>query len=314
MLLDKSARIYVAGHRGLVGSTILRQLTEDGYPNLITVSRAELDLREPEPVAKFFAEARPDAVILAAARVGGIMSNSAMPTEHFLDNIRIELNVLESAHACDVSRLVLLGSSCAYPKFAPQPISEDALLTGPLEPTNDAYAVAKIAGITYVQALRRQYGRSYVSVMPTNLYGPGDRFDLDNSHVLPGILHRVHIAAMTGAPTVQLWGSGRARREFLHVDDMARACIHVLRHYDDSAPINVGSGTDLTIAELAELIADVVGYTGTIEWDTEKPDGTPRKQLNVDKLLGLGWRPTIDLRTGIETTYAWAKDNHALNG
>jgi GDP-L-fucose synthase len=314
LLLDKSARIYVAGHRGLVGSTILRQLTEDGYPNLITVPRAELDLREPEPVAKFFAEARPDAVILAAARVGGIMSNSAMPTEHFLDNIRIELNVLESAHACDVSRLVLLGSSCAYPKFAPQPISEDALLTGPLEPTNDAYAVAKIAGITYVQALRRQYGRSYVSVMPTNLYGPGDRFDLDNSHVLPGILHRVHIAAITGAPTVQLWGSGRARREFLHVDDMARACIHVLRHYDDAAPINIGSGTDLTIAELAELIAEVVGYTGTIEWDTAKPDGTPRKQLNVDKLLGLGWRPTIDLRTGIETTYAWAKDNHVLTG
>jgi GDP-L-fucose synthase len=215
--------------------------------------------------------------------------------------------VLDTAHAFDVRRLLFLGSSCVYPKFADQPIHEDALLTGPLEPTNDAYAIAKIAGVLHVQALRRQYGRSYISVMPTNLYGPGDNFDLESSHVLPGIMRRLHIARTQAAPSVQLWGTGRARREFLHVDDLARACLHVLQHYDDAQPINIGTGSDITVRELATVIADVVGYTGQISWDAAKPDGTPRKQLDVGKLRGLGWEPSIGLRIGIESTYAWAR-------
>jgi GDP-L-fucose synthase len=222
--------------------------------------------------------------------------------------------VLDTAHAFDVSRLLFLGSSCVYPKFAPQPISEDSLLTGPLEPTNDAYAIAKIAGILHVQALRRQYNRGYVSVMPTNLYGPGDNFDLETSHVLPGILHRMHLAKVAGAPSVELWGTGRARREFLHVDDAARACLYVLENYDAPEPLNIGTGRDLPIAELARIIADIVGYGGEIRWDTDKPDGTPRKRLDVSKLTGLGWRPTIDLRDGIEDLYRWALANGQLTG
>lgn len=312
MQLDKGARIYVAGHRGLVGSAICRLLTADGFSDIITCSRDALDLRDTVSVHKFFARYQPEAVILAAAKVGGIQANVTAPTEHLSENLRIQLNVLDTAHAFGVSRLLFLGSSCVYPKFAPQPISEDALLTGPLEPTNDAYAVAKIAGILHVQALRRQYGRRYISVMPTNLYGPGDTFDLETSHVLPGIMRRLHLAKTGKASKVRLWGTGRARREFLHVDDLAGACLHVLQHYDDAAPINIGTGSDITIAGLATMVAEVVGYTGEILWDADKPDGTPRKQLNVDKLLGLGWRPAIGLREGIAATYAWARENRVL--
>jgi GDP-L-fucose synthase len=312
MWFDKSTKIYIAGHRGLVGSAILRQLTAAGFGKLVTASRAELDLREAAPVREFFAAHRPEVVVLAAAKVGGIQANASEPTEHLSDNLRIQLNVLDAAHAVDVPRLLFLGSSCVYPKFASQPITEDALLTGPLEPTNDAYAIAKIAGILHTQALRRQYGRHYISVMPTNLYGPGDNFDLESSHVLPGIMRRLHIAHSSGAADVQLWGTGQARREFLHVDDLAPACLHVLQHYDDPQPINIGTGSDITIRELATLIAEVVGYTGKISWDTRRPDGTPRKQLDVGKLRGLGWAPSIGLRDGIESTYAWAKESGQL--
>jgi GDP-L-fucose synthase len=309
MELDRSSRVFLAGHRGLVGSAIGRLLAAEGFTDVVTAPRSDLDLRDPDAVSTFFGAHRPDAVILAAAKVGGILANATAPTEHLSDNLRIQLNVLDTANAFDVPRLLFLGSSCVYPKFAPQPISEDSLLTGPLEPTNDAYAVAKIAGILHVQALRRQYDRHYVSVMPTNLYGPGDNFDLETSHVLPGIMHRMHRAKVAGAPSVQLWGSGRARREFLHVDDAARACLYVLENYDAAEPVNVGTGSDLPIAELARIIAEVVGYAGEVAWDTEKPDGTPRKQLDVSKLLGLGWRPTIDLRDGIEDLYRWARAN-----
>jgi GDP-L-fucose synthase len=287
-------------------------LAAEGFTDVVTAPRSDLDLRDPDAVSKFFAEQRPDVVILAAAKVGGILANANAPTEHLSDNLRIQLNVLDTAHAFDVSRLLFLGSSCVYPKFAPQPISEDSLLTGPLEPTNDAYAIAKIAGILHVQALRRQYNRGYVSVMPTNLYGPGDNFDLETSHVLPGILHRMHLAKVAGAPSVELWGTGRARREFLHVDDAARACLYVLENYDAPEPLNIGTGRDLPIAELARIIADIVGYGGEIRWDTDKPDGTPRKRLDVSKLTGLGWRPTIDLRDGIEDLYRWALANGQL--
>jgi GDP-L-fucose synthase len=309
MELDRSSRVFLAGHRGLVGSAIGRLLAAEGFTDVVTAPRSDLDLRDPDAVSTFFGAHRPDAVILAAAKVGGILANATAPTEHLSDNLRIQLNVLDTANAFDVPRLLFLGSSCVYPKFAPQPISEDSLLTGPLEPTNDAYAVAKIAGILHVQALRRQYDRHYVSVMPTNLYGPGDNFDLETSHVLPGIMHRMHRAKVAGAPSVRLWGTGRARREFLHVDDAARACLYVLENYDAAEPVNVGTGSDLPIAELARIIAEVVGYAGEVAWDTEKPDGTPRKQLDVSKLLGLGWRPTIDLRDGIEDLYRWARAN-----
>jgi GDP-L-fucose synthase len=307
MGIDRSSRVFLAGHRGLVGSAIGRLLAAEGFTDVVTAPRTDLDLRDPDAVSKFFAEQRPDVVILAAAKVGGILANANAPTEHLSDNLRIQLNVLDTAHAFDVSRLLFLGSSCVYPKFAPQPISEDSLLTGLLEPTNDAYAIAKIAGILHVQALRRQYNRGYVSVMPTNLYGPGDNFDLETSHVLPGILHRMHLAKVAGAPSVELWGTGRARREFLHVDDAARACLYVLENYDAPEPVNIGTGSDLPIAELATVVADIVGYGGEIRWDTDKPDGTPSKRLDVSKLTGLGWRPTIDLRDGIEDLYRWAR-------
>jgi GDP-L-fucose synthase len=312
MGLDRSSRVFLAGHRGLVGSAIGRLLAAEGFTDVVTAPRADLDLRDPAAVYTFFGEHRPNVVILAAAKVGGILANATAPTEHLSDNLRIQLNVLDTANAFEVSRLLFLGSSCVYPKFAPQPISEDSLLTGPLEPTNDAYAIAKIAGILHIQALRRQYDRRYVSVMPTNLYGPGDNCDLQTSHVLPGIMHRMHRAKVAGAPSVQLWGTGRARREFLHVDDAERACLYVLEYYDAPEPVNVGTGTDLHIAELATIIAEVVGYAGEVRWDTDKPDGTPGKQLDVSKLFSLGWRPTIDLRDGIEDLYRWARANDRL--
>lgn len=303
--VPRDARVYVAGHRGLVGSAVWRHLDAEGFTGLLGRTSAELDLREREPVFRFFEEQRPQYVVLAAAKVGGILANATYPADFLSDNLRIQVNVLDAAAAVGVQRLLFLGSSCIYPKFAPQPIEESSLLTGPLEPTNDAYAIAKIAGVMHVQALRRQHGCSFVSAMPTNLYGPGDNFDLQTSHVLPAMIRRFDEAKSADAPTVTLWGSGSPRREFLHVDDLARACLFLLERYDDPAPVNVGVGSDLTIRELAELVADVVRYDGALEWDSAKPDGTPRKLLDVSRLAALGWAPRIGLREGIESTYAW---------
>ncbi|MFG1806383.1 GDP-L-fucose synthase family protein [Streptomyces sp. NPDC049040] len=301
-LLPDGARVFVAGHRGLVGSAVVRRLTAEGHPVLVR-TRAELDLRDAAATAAWLRETRPDAVVLAAARVGGIMANSTHPVQFLEDNLRIQLSVIAGAHAAGISRLLFLGSSCIYPKFAPQPIREDALLTGPLEPTNEAYALAKIAGIVQVQSYRRQYGAAYISAMPTNLYGPGDNFDLATSHVLPALIRRFDEAAREGAPEVTLWGSGTPRREFLHVDDLAAACTLLLREYDADEPVNVGCGEDLTIRELAETVAEVVGYQGGIGWDTTKPDGTPRKLLDVSRLFALGWRPGIALRDGVAAVH-----------
>lgn len=302
-LLPDRARVVVAGHRGLVGSAIARRLTAEGHA-VLTRDRAELDLRDAESTARWLRATRPDAVVLAAARVGGIMANATYPVQFLEDNLRIQLSVVAGAHAAGVPRLLFLGSSCIYPRLAPQPIREDALLTGPLEPTNEAYALAKIAGIVQVQSYRRQYGAGYISAMPTNLYGPGDNFDLATSHVLPALIRRFHEAAQAGAPQLALWGSGTPRREFLHVDDLAAACTLLLRRYDADEPVNVGCGTDLTIRELAETVREVVGYRGEIGWDTTKPDGTPRKLLDISRLSALGWRPRIALRDGIAQVYA----------
>jgi GDP-L-fucose synthase len=306
--LDRSARTYVAGHRGLVGGAVLRQLVDLGFSDLITRTSAELDLRDPVAVEAFFAEQRPATVIVAAAKVGGIMANNTYPADFLSDNLRIQVNVLDAAARYGATKLLFLGSSCIYPKFAEQPIREDSLLTGLLEPTNDAYAIAKIAGVLHVQALRRQYGVHYISAMPTNLYGPGDNFDPVGSHVLPGLIRRFDEAARTGAPAVTVWGTGTPLREFLHVDDLARACVHLLEHYDEPEPINVGVGEDLSIRELAELVADIVGYTGRLEFDPTKPDGTPRKLLDVGKIHGLGWKAQIGLREGLTSTYEWYRE------
>ncbi|MEU1536843.1 GDP-L-fucose synthase [Actinacidiphila glaucinigra] len=306
-LLPDRARIFVAGHRGLVGSAVTRRLTADGH-EVITRGRGELDLRDAARTEAFLKEQRPDAVVLAAAKVGGIMANSTFPVQFLEDNLRIQLSVIAGAHAAGVGRLLFLGSSCIYPKHAPQPIHEDALLTGPLEPTNEAYALAKIAGIVQVQSYRRQYGASFVSAMPTNLYGPGDNFDLETSHVLPALIRRFHEARRDGAPEVVLWGSGSPRREFLHVDDLAAACAVLLRAYDGEEPVNIGCGDDLTIRELAETVREVTGYEGAVAWDTSKPDGTPRKLLDISRLSALGWKPQIPLRDGIAATYRWWKD------
>ncbi|WUH93827.1 GDP-L-fucose synthase [Streptomyces sp. NBC_00433] len=313
-LLPEGARVFVAGHRGLVGSAVVRRLTAEGHPVLVR-TRADLDLRDPAATAAWLRQVRPDAVVLAAARVGGIMANSTHPVQFLEDNLRIQLSVIAGAHAAGVRRLLFLGSSCIYPKFAPQPIREDALMTGPLEPTNEAYALAKIAGIVQVQSYRRQYGAAYISVMPTNLYGPGDNFDLATSHVLPALIRRFHEAARDGAPEITLWGSGTPRREFLHVDDLAAACTLLLRDYDADEPVNVGCGEDLTIRELAETVADVVGYRGRIGWDTAKPDGTPRKLLDVSRLFALGWRPLIGLRDGVAAVHEqWRAQAEGVGG
>src|SRR3954447_1540563 len=287
--LDRGARTYIAGHRGLVGGAILRHLEELGFTDLVTRTSSELDLRDPVAVEAFFADQRPETVVVAAAKVGGILANNTYPADFISDNLRIQVNVLDAAARHGATKLLFLGSSCIYPKMAPQPIREDSLLTGPLEPTNDAYAIAKIAGVLQVQALRRQYGVHYISAMPTNLYGPGDNFNPEGSHVLPGLIRRFHEAAQTGAPSVTVWGTGTPLREFLHVDDLARACVHLLENYDEPEPINVGVGEDVSIRELAELVGEVVGYTGALEFDTSKPDGTPRKLLDVSKLHALGW-------------------------
>jgi GDP-L-fucose synthase len=306
-----TGRVYVAGHRGLVGSAIWRRLEADGSVDLVGRTSKELDLRDRAATLDFFNATKPELVYLAAARVGGIVANATEPAEFLADNLRIQLNVLEAAQASGVRRVLFLGSSCIYPKHAPQPIHEDAMLTGPLEPTNDAYAIAKLAGVLHVQALRREYQLSYISAMPTNLYGPGDNFDLESSHVLPAMIRKFHDAKSAGASSVVLWGTGSPRREFLHVDDLADACVLLMDAYDDDKPINVGVGEDITVRDLALLVADVVGYAGDIEWDASKPDGTPRKLLDVSRLSSLGWKPRIGLRDGIASTYDWYLRTHA---
>lgn len=303
--MDRSfQRIFVAGHKGLVGSAIVRRLRREGIEPLV-VDRAVLDLRDERAVDSWFAQSKPDAVILAAAVVGGIHANNTRPVEFLLDNLRIQNAVIPAAHTHGARKLVFLGSSCIYPKLAPQPIPESALLTGPLEPTNDAYALAKIAGIRLSQAYRQQYGFNAISLMPTNLYGPNDNFHPTNSHVLPGLIHRFHEARHAGASRVVIWGTGAPRREFLHVDDLADACTFLLANYDSSEVINVGVGKDISILELAQLIARIVGFEGQIENDLSKPDGTPRKLLDVSKLAALGWRARIGLEEGIRETYRW---------
>lgn len=301
-------RVYVAGHRGLVGSALVRRL--EGEPvEIITKPRHELDLENPIAVLRFFARERPDHVYLAAAKVGGILANSMYPADFIRNNLLVTLNVLEAARDSGVKKLLFLGSSCIYPKLAAQPITEDALLTGPLEPTNEPYAVAKIAGIQMCRSYNRQFGTNFVSVMPTNLYGTGDNFDLNTSHVLPALIRKFHEAKLSGASAVTIWGTGAPRREFLHVDDLADACVHVMAHHDGDELVNIGCGEDITIADVARMVGEVVGFSGTLEFDTSKPDGTPRKLLDVSRLSKLGWRAQIPLRDGIEQTYRWFKES-----
>ena len=307
--LDRGAKFYVAGHKGLVGSAIWRNLEKRGFTNLVGLTSSEMDLKDERAVLDFFERELPVNVVLAAAKVGGILANSTYPVDFLSDNLRVQLNVLEAARLCGVDRLLFLGSSCVYPKFAPQPILEDSLLTGALEGTNDAYAIAKIAGIVQIQAIRRQYGLPWISAMPTNLYGPGDNFSPKGSHVLPALIQRYYNAAHNGDATVTNWGTGTPRREFLHVDDMASACIHLLENYDGPQQVNVGTGSDVTIAEIAETIAGVVGFTGTTEWDTSKPDGTPQKRLDVSKLAEAGWTYSISLEEGLRSTLQWFEEN-----
>ncbi|ATI34530.1 GDP-L-fucose synthase [Rhodococcus sp. H-CA8f] len=307
--LDRGAPFYVAGHRGLVGSSVWRKLESAGFSRLLGQTSAELDLRDREAVFDFFAREKPTNVILAAAKVGGIAANSTFLVDFLSENLRIQVNVLDAALAHGVERLLFLGSSCIYPKLAPQPIKEEYLLTGHLEPTNDAYAIAKIAGILHVQAARRQHGRSWISAMPTNLYGPGDNFSPRGSHVLPALVRRYDEAQSSAVPLVVNWGSGNPRREFLHVDDLASACLHLLDNYDGASHVNVGTGEDHTIREIASMVADEVGYTGETRWDTSKPDGTMQKLLDVSMIRELGWRPTIGLREGIASTVSWYRDN-----
>ncbi len=312
--MEKSEKIFIAGHRGLVGSALVRKLQHDGFANLVTRDRAQLDLRNEADVDRFFAEQRPALVIFAAAKVGGIKANNDLPVEFLLDNLQIQNNVIRAAHEAGVRKLLFLGSSCIYPKHAPQPIPETALLTGPLEPTNEAYAIAKIAGIKLCQSYAREYGENFISAMPTNLYGPNDNFDLLSAHVLPALLRKTHEAKKSGDRELVVWGSGKPRREFLHVDDLAAACVFLLEKYDSAEIINVGCGEDISIRELAELICDVVGFQGDLTWDTSKPDGTPRKLLDVSKLHDLGWCHSIGLREGIARTYEWYLQNDAQEG
>lgn len=303
--MNLESKIYVAGHRGLVGFAILRRLEAEGYRKLVTRTRAELDLMDTRAVDRFFETEKPEYVFLAAARVGGILANATYPVEFLRDNLAIELNVIDAAYRHGVEKLLLLGSSCIYPKFAPQPMKEEHLLTGELEPTNEPYAIAKIAGIKLCQAYNKQYGADFISIMPTNLYGAGDNFDLETSHVLPALIRKFHEAKEGNEPYVTVWGTGTPRREFLHIDDLADACLYLMNNYSGSEIVNVGVGEDISIRELAELIREVVGYRGEIVYDNSKPDGTPRKLLDVSKLSGLGWRARKPLREGIEQTYLW---------
>jgi GDP-L-fucose synthase len=302
--MQKDSIIYVAGHRGMVGSAIVRRLRSEGYTRILTRGSAELDLRSQAQVQSFFAQERPDYVFLAAAKVGGILANDTYRGEFLYDNLMIQSNVVHASHLHGVSKLLFLGSSCIYPKMAPQPLREEYLLTGPLEPTNEPYAIAKIAGIKLCDAYRAQYGSRFISVMPTNLYGPNDNYDLHNSHVLPALIRKFHEARHSGAESVTIWGTGKPRREFLHVDDLADACLHLMMNYDEAGLVNIGTGDDIEIGELARLVARIVGYEGSIIHDLSKPDGTPRKLLDVSKLHGLGWTHRIPLEDGIRSVYA----------
>lgn len=304
----KGKRIFVAGHRGMVGSAIVRRLASEAC-EVMVAGRDELDLRDQAAVRGWMQKEKPDAVVLAAAKVGGILANSSHPVDFLYDNLIIEANVIEASHQADVNRLLFLGSSCIYPKFAEQPIVEEALLTGPLEPTNEWYAVAKIAGIKLAQAYRQQFGRDYISAMPTNLYGPGDNFDLTSSHVLPALLAKAHSAKTDGQPELTVWGTGTPRREFLYADDCADACVFLLKCYSDSLHVNVGSGNDVTIMELAEMVCRTVGFNGLVNYDTTKPDGTPRKLMSSERLRALGWQPNVTLQDGLNRTYSWFRNN-----
>ena len=302
--MNKQDKIYVAGHRGMVGSAVVRRLEKDGFTNIVTRVSKELDLTEQQAVRDFFAQEKPAYVVLAAAKVGGIHANNTYRAQFLYENLMIQNNVIHASHEQGVKKLLFLGSSCIYPKLAPQPLKEESLLTGPLEPTNEPYAIAKIAGIKLAESYRRQYGDNYISAMPTNLYGPNDNYDLNNSHVLPALIRKFHTAKVKGEPTVTVWGSGSPRREFLHVDDLADACLFLLKNYNEELFVNVGTGEDLTIRELAELIKDVVGFEGELVWDSSKPDGTPRKLMDVGRLHAMGWKHKIGLREGITAVYA----------
>ena len=302
--MNNQDKIYVAGHRGMVGSAIVRRLQKDGFNNIVTRGSKELDLREQQDVRDFFASEKPDVVVLAAAKVGGIQANNIYRAQFLYENLMIQNNVIDSAYRNGVKKLLFLGSSCIYPKMAPQPLKEESLLTGLLEQTNEPYAIAKIAGIKMTESYRRQYGVNYISAMPTNLYGPNDNYDLNNSHVLPALIRKFHTAKVTHAPSVEVWGTGSPMREFLHVDDLADACFYLLQNYNDELHVNIGTGEDLTIKALAELVKDIVGFTGELKWNTEKPDGTPRKLMDVSRLHNMGWKHRIGLREGISSVYS----------
>jgi GDP-L-fucose synthase len=307
--MDKTSRIFVAGHRGLVGSAILRRLQAEGFTDLVLRSHGELDLIDAPKVDDFFRSERPSHVFMAAARVGGIVANNSFGADFLRENLQVQINVIDAAYRYGAQKLLFLGSSCIYPKFAPQPIREDSLLTGPLEPTNEPYAIAKIAGIAMCQAYRRQYGFDAISLMPTNLYGPNDNFDLTSSHVLPALMRKIHEAKLADAPNVTVWGSGTPRREFLHVDDMADACVFLMKGYSSGDIVNVGLGDDISIADLARMIGEIVGYKGQLVFDKSKPDGTPRKLLDVSRLTAAGWTARTSLRDGIAATYRWYLDH-----
>jgi GDP-L-fucose synthase len=307
--LEKEAKIYVAGHRGMVGSAIVRKLESEGYQNIITRTSKELDLRDQVATHAFLEETRPDYVFLAAAKVGGIIANSTYKADFLYENLQIQNNLIHGAYLVGVKKLMFLGSSCIYPKLAPQPLKEEYLLTGVLEPTNEPYAIAKIAGIKMCEAYRAQYGCNFISVMPTNLYGPNDNYDLQNSHVLPAMIRKFHEAKINGSPAVELWGTGKPMREFLHANDLADACFFLMQNYDGETLVNIGTGVDVTIKELAETIQETVGYEGKINWNTDKPDGTPRKLMDVSKLNGLGWKHSIELKEGIKLVYEDFKNN-----
>jgi GDP-L-fucose synthase len=311
MKMEKNSRIYVAGHRGLVGSAIWRELKRQGFTNLIARTHAELELMDTQAVRKFYADEKPEFVFVAAARVGGILANNNLPAQFLYENLEVQNNLIHGAHEAGVKKLLFLGSSCIYPKHAPQPLKEEYLLSGPLEPTNEWYAIAKIAGVKMCQAYRRQYGSHFISAMPTNMYGPNDSYDLQHSHVLPALIRKFHEARISGAPNVTCWGSGQPRREFLYADDLGRACVFLMQNYDEEQFINVGYGSDVTIRELAETIRRIVGFTGEIIWDTSKPDGTPRKWMDSSRLLALGWKPQVDFETGITLAYEDFKQRFA---
>ena len=302
--MNRTDRIYIAGHRGMVGSAIVRKLQAEGFTNIVTRTSAELDLKEQQAVRDFFAQEKPDVVVLAAAKVGGIHANNVYRAQFLYENLMIESNVIHSSYENGVKKLLFLGSSCIYPKLAPQPLKEESLLTGLLEQTNEPYAIAKIAGIKLAESYRRQYGCNYISAMPTNLYGPNDNYDLNNSHVLPALIRKFHTAKVSNAASVEVWGTGSPMREFLHVDDLADACYFLLQNYNEELFVNIGTGVDLTIKELAEMIKDIVGFEGELKWNTEKPDGTPRKLMDVSRLHNLGWKHRIGLREGITSVYA----------